>query len=61
MLRNQKFNRSQEFYRRARERTRRLTSADEIPAEAVSEVVEHTVAMFLEQQKVGLDRFTAEK
>lgn len=27
-----------------------LTSADEIPAEAVSEVVEHAVTMFLERR-----------
>lgn len=28
-----------------------LTSADKIPAEAVSEVMEHTVAMLLESRK----------
>lgn len=28
-----------------------LTSADKVPAEAVSEVVEHTVAMLLESRK----------
>lgn len=28
-----------------------LTSADKIPAEAISEVVEHTVAMLLEGRK----------
>lgn len=33
------------------------TSADEIPAEAISEVMEHTVTMFLENTKEK-DEFT---
>lgn len=32
-----------------------LTSADQIPAEAVSEVVEHTVAVLLQRRKQILE------